>query len=149
MQMGVPDGLRLPRRAAGPAALRRAEPARRPGPDALTGDVAPTSRRRCRSTMRPAAAAQAAFLATAQSPVDTLLWLLYVSLAVVNLVVLLLAARMIAMRRSAELAMRQARGASVRQIAAVVGGGAAVACVPAAALAVLAAVLLVPGRDRG
>ncbi|MGH3207880.1 MAG: hypothetical protein ACRDNO_08960, partial [Trebonia sp.] len=40
------------------------------------------------------------FIATAQS-VDTLLWLLYVSLTVAGLAVLLLAARMVAMRRSA------------------------------------------------
>jgi putative ABC transport system permease protein len=112
----------------------------------LTGDVAPAAGalQVTAGLLQPLAA----FLATAQA-VDVLLWLLYVSLAVAGLVVLLLAARMVAMRRSAELAMRRARGASVRQIAAVVGGGAAVACVPAAALAVLAAVLLVPGAGPG
>ena len=109
---------------------------------ALTGDVAPASGVLQVTTglLQPLAA----FLATAQA-VDTLLWLLYVSLAVASLVVLLLAARMVAMRRSAELSMCRARGASERQLAAAVVRGAAVACVPAAALAVLLAVMLVPG----
>ena len=48
------------------------------------------------------------FLATAQA-VDTVLWLVYISLAVAGLTVLLLAARMVVMRRSAELALRRAR----------------------------------------
>jgi putative ABC transport system permease protein len=86
----------------------------------------------------------AAYFATAQS-VDVLLWLLYVSLTVTGLVVLLLAARMIALRRSAELAVVRARGASLRQVALATGGAAAAVCVPAAALAVALAVLAVPG----
>ena len=53
-----------------------------------------------------------AFIATADS-VDTVLWLLYVSLVLAGLVVLLLAARMVVLRRSAELAIRRARGASL------------------------------------
>jgi putative ABC transport system permease protein len=85
-----------------------------------------------------------AFIATAQA-VDTLLWLLYVSLAVAGAVTLLLAARMVVMRRSGELAMRRARGASLTQIAAAVARGSAIACVPAAALGVALGVLLVPG----
>ncbi|HMD95549.1 MAG TPA: hypothetical protein VKG80_23190 [Trebonia sp.] len=109
---------------------------------ALTGDIAAAA-----GTLQVTAGLLqplAAFLATAQA-VDVLLWLLYVSLAVAGLVVLLLAARMVAMRRSAELTMCRARGASLRQIAVVTARGAAVACVPAAALAVLLAVLAVPG----
>ena len=47
---------------------------------------------------------------------------------------LLLAARMIAARRSAELALRRARGASLWQLFWLGTRGAAVACVPAAAL---------------
>ncbi len=86
----------------------------------------------------------AAFIATAQS-VDALLWLLYVSLAVAGIVTLLLAARMVAMRRSAELTMRRARGASLRQIAWTALGGAAIACVPAAVVAVLIATAWIPG----
>jgi putative ABC transport system permease protein len=85
-----------------------------------------------------------AFISTAQA-VDTLLWLLYVSLAVAAAVTLLLAARMVVMRRSGELTMRRARGASLTQIAAAVARGSAIACVPAAALGVALGVLLVPG----
>jgi putative ABC transport system permease protein len=90
--------------------------------------------------------AVAAFLATASS-VDVLLWLLYVSLAVAAIVVLLLAARMIAMRRSAELTLRRARGASVARIAVTTATGAALACVPGALAGGALAVLLVPGQE--
>jgi putative ABC transport system permease protein len=60
-------------------------------------------------------------------------------------VMLLLAVRMIAARRSTELSVRRARGASVWQLFCAGSLGAAVACVPAAALAWAVAVLLVPG----
>ena len=89
-----------------------------------------------------------AFIATADS-VDTVLWLLYVSLVLAGLVVLLLAARMVVLRRSAELAIRRARGASLWQLAAATAGGAALACVPAAVIAVGLAVLVVPGSRLG
>jgi len=84
------------------------------------------------------------FIATAAA-VDTLLWLLYVSLAVAGVVTLVLTARMVVLRRSAELAMRRARGASLRQIFLAVARGAAIACVPAAAVAAVLAVWLVSG----
>jgi putative ABC transport system permease protein len=84
------------------------------------------------------------FIATAQS-VDTLLWLLYVSLTITGLAVLLLAGRMVAMRRRGELAVIRARGASLRQIALGTAAGAALVCVPAAVLGVVLAVLAVPG----
>jgi putative ABC transport system permease protein len=84
------------------------------------------------------------FIATAQS-VDTLLWLLYVSLTVTGLAVLLLAGRMVAMRRRVELAVIRARGASLRQISLGTAAGAALVCVPAAALGVVLAILAVPG----
>jgi putative ABC transport system permease protein len=86
------------------------------------------------------------FLATASS-VDVLLWLLYISLAVAAIVVLLLAARMVAMRRSAELTLRRARGASVARIAGTTAAGAALACVPGALVGGALAVLLVPGQE--
>ena len=89
-----------------------------------------------------------AFIATADS-VDTVLWLLYVSLVLAGLVALLLAARMVVLRRSAELAIRRARGASLWQLAATTAGGAALACVPAAVIAVGLAVLVVPGSRLG
>jgi len=85
------------------------------------------------------------FLATAQA-VDSLLWLLYVSLAVTGVVALLLAARMLALRRSAELHMLRARGAALPQIAWVAARGATIACVPAAAAGTGLAVLAVPGK---
>jgi putative ABC transport system permease protein len=85
-----------------------------------------------------------AFIATAQS-VDGLLWLLYVSLMAAGLAVLLLAAWMVAMRRSAEITVIRARGASLRQIAVGTGRDAALVCVPAAVIAAAAAILAVPG----
>ena len=84
------------------------------------------------------------FIATAQS-VDTLLWLLYVSLTVAGLAVLLLAARMVAMRRSAEITVIRARGGSLWQIAVGTGRDAALLCVPAAVIAAVLAILVVPG----
>jgi putative ABC transport system permease protein len=78
--------------------------------------------------------------------VDALLWLLYVSLALIGVVVLLLAARMIVLRRGAELALCRARGASLLQIGLTAGRGALIGCVPAAAVAAAVAVLLVPGQ---
>jgi putative ABC transport system permease protein len=77
--------------------------------------------------------------------VDALLWLLYVSLAVIAAIVLLLAARMMVLRRASELALRRARGATLWQIGLAAGRGAAMGCVPAAVLAGALAVLLVPG----
>jgi putative ABC transport system permease protein len=85
-----------------------------------------------------------AFIATAAS-VDTLLWLLYVSLTVAGLAVLLLAARMVAMRRSPEITVIRARGGSLWQIAIGTGRDAALLCVPAAGIAAAAAILVVPG----
>ena len=110
----------------------------------LSGDVAPAG-----SVLQVTAGplqAVAAFLATASS-VDVLLWLLYVSLAVAAIVVLLLAARMVTMRRSAELTMRRARGASLARIAGTTAAGAALACVPGALAGGALAVLLVPGQE--
>jgi putative ABC transport system permease protein len=86
----------------------------------------------------------AAFVQTSNN-VNALIWIVYAGLAVAGIVTLLLAARMIAARRSAELALRRARGASLWQLFRLAAGGAAVACVPAAALAWAVAVLLVPG----
>ena len=109
---------------------------------ALTGDVAPMA---ADFTITPnLLPALGGFLATEQA-VDTLLWLLYVSLAVLCLVVFLLTARMIALRRSGELAIRRARGASLRQIALTTAVGTALTCVPAAVVGAVLAVLIVPG----
>jgi putative ABC transport system permease protein len=111
------------------------------GDVALVGDVLQASSTGLQQTT-------GAFIATADS-VDTVLWLLYVSLMLAGLVALLLAARMVVLRRSAELAIRRARGASLWQLAAATAGGAALACVPAAVIAVGLAVLVVPGSRLG
>ena len=108
----------------------------------LTGDISQVAPSLTTSSNLLSALNQ--FIATAQS-VDTLLWLLYVSLTVTGLAVLLLAGRMVAMRRRAELAVIRARGASLRQIALGTAGGAALVCVPAAALGAVLAILAVPG----
>jgi putative ABC transport system permease protein len=110
----------------------------------LTGGTAPVA-----STLSASSALigpLAGAIATAHAT-DTLLWIMYVSLGVAGLVVLALAARMLVLRRSAELAVRRARGASVRQLYAAVAGGAALACVPAGALGALLAVLLTAGPE--
>jgi putative ABC transport system permease protein len=70
--------------------------------------------------------------------------MVYVGLAVASAVMLLLAARMIADRRSAEFTVLRARGASLRQLFSLGFLGAALPCVPAAALAWALAVLLIP-----
>jgi putative ABC transport system permease protein len=108
----------------------------------LTGNLAPVAPTLTTNSSLQFALEQ--FIATAQS-VDTLLWLLYVSLTVTGLAVLLLAGRMVAMRRRAELAVIRARGASLRQIAVSTAGGAALVCVPAAVIAVVLAIVAVPG----
>jgi putative ABC transport system permease protein len=86
-----------------------------------------------------------AFMDTADA-VDMLLWLLYVSLTVIAAIVLMLAARMIVLRRGTELALRRARGASLFQVGLATGCGAVASCVPAAVIAGAVAVLLIPGQ---
>ena len=85
----------------------------------------------------------AAFIAT-QSAVSDVAWLLFASLTVIAAAVLLLAARMIAVRRAAEFTVLRARGASVRQIATLALRGCAIACLPAAAIGAALAIALVP-----
>jgi putative ABC transport system permease protein len=87
--------------------------------------------------------ALASFISAAQST-DVLLWLLYVSLTAAGLVVLLLTARMLVLRRSPELALIRARGAALWRLAGAVGVEAAVVCVPAAVAGVALAVPAVP-----
>jgi putative ABC transport system permease protein len=113
----------------------------------LTGDVAPVAPALAASSTGLTAAV-AGYLATADA-VDTLLWLVYVSLAVAGMAVLLLAARMVALRRSAELAVRRARGASLRHIALTTAAGAGMSCVPAAVIGAALAVLAVPAARLG
>jgi putative ABC transport system permease protein len=106
----------------------------------LSGDVAPVA-----STLNVSSGllpTLATYFATAQS-VDALLWMLWVSLTITGVAVLLLTARMVALRRSAEFAVVRARGGSLWQLARSAARAAAAVCVPAAvigaALGVLAA----------
>jgi putative ABC transport system permease protein len=85
-----------------------------------------------------------AFLAT-QTSVLAVLLVLFVSVIVVGAAVIVLAARMIADRRDDDLVMLRARGASARQVAAMLAGGTTLATIPAAALGVLLAKAVVPG----
>jgi putative ABC transport system permease protein len=109
---------------------------------ALTGKLAPMASSLTVSSglLQPLAA-----FITDASDLEPLLLIVYAGLAVASVVTLLLAAWMIAVRRSAELATRRARGASTGQLFLLGARGAAVACVPAAAIAWAAAVLLLPG----
>jgi putative ABC transport system permease protein len=109
---------------------------------ALSGPVAPVAATLTASSGMLSSVNQ--FIATAQS-VDTLLWLLYVSLTVAGLAVLLLAARMVVLRRSTEITVIRARGGSLGQIAVGTGRDAALLCVPAAGIAAVLAILVVPG----
>jgi putative ABC transport system permease protein len=83
------------------------------------------------TTSSPLAQNLAVFLDT-QAAVQTVLLLLFVSLIVVGAAVILLAARMVAVRRRGELAVLRSRGASLRQVAAVMLRGAVIAAGPAA-----------------
>ena len=86
----------------------------------LTGNLAPAAPLLTTSSNLLFALDQ--FIATAQS-VDTLLWLLYVSLVGHRPGRAALAGRMVAMRRRAELAVIRARGASLRRSPSAPGRG--------------------------
>jgi putative ABC transport system permease protein len=83
-----------------------------------------------------------------QAAVLTVLLLLFVSLIAVGLAVIVLAARMIVDQRTDEIVMLRARGASGRQVAAVLASGSALAAVPAALIAVGLATAIAPGGGR-
>jgi len=107
----------------------------------LTGYVAPMSND---LTMASGLLQPLVDLVQESNAVNLVLLMIYVGLAVASAVMLLLAARMIANRRSAEFALLRARGASLRQLFWFGFLGAALPCVPAAALAWALAVLLIP-----
>jgi putative ABC transport system permease protein len=73
----------------------------------------------------------ATFQAT-QAAVNTILLLLFVSLIVTGAAVVAVAARMVAVRRGAELTLIRARGASLSQVAGLMFRGTAAVAVPAA-----------------
>ena len=81
------------------------------------------------------------FLVT-QGAVQSVLALLFTGLTVIGLVAVLLAAQLMAARRAAEFAVLGARGAALRQIAALALRDGAVIAVPAAAAGAILALLL-------
>jgi putative ABC transport system permease protein len=98
-------------------------------PLGLTGVFAPAVSTAAVTT--PLAPVVSAFLVT-QAAVQTVLLLLFVSLIVVGAAVILLAAGMIAVRRADDLGLLRSRGASVRQVAALILRGTAIVSVLAA-----------------
>ena len=97
-------------------------------PVGLTGEFAPAVSTTAVTTLLVPVVS--AFLVT-QAAVQTVLLLLFVSLIVVGAAVILLAAGMIAVRRADDLGLLRSRGASVRQVAALMlRGTAIVSCWP-------------------
>lgn len=111
------------------------------GTPTLSGPLAPASEA---LTLSSGLIGPLAVYIQAEESLSILLWTLYVSLAIAAIVVLLLAARMVAIRREPELAVTRARGASLLQVFSLAAAGAAIACVPTAAIAWLLSLLLIP-----
>ncbi len=85
------------------------------------------------------------FLNTADQ-VNSVLSLLFASLAATGVVVILLAAWMLAQRRSGEFTVLRARGATVRQLAARTLRGTVTVCLPAALAGAGLGILVTPGE---
>ena len=85
------------------------------------------------------------FLATADQ-VNSVLSLLFASLAATGVVVILLAAWMLAQRRSGEFTVLRARGATVRQLAVRTLRGTVAVCLPAALAGAGLGILVTPGE---
>ena len=98
-------------------------------PLALTGEFAPAVSTTAVTTLL--VPVLSGFLDT-QAAVQTVLLLLFVSLIVVGAAVILLAAGMIAVRRADDLGLLRSRGASVRQVAALMLRGTAIVSLLAA-----------------
>ncbi|HEV2375596.1 MAG TPA: FtsX-like permease family protein [Streptosporangiaceae bacterium] len=79
------------------------------------------------------------------SGVQSVLGLLFVSLAVMGGVAVLLGARLVATHRNSEFTVMRARGASLRQLALLALRGDAAVSLPAAAVGAAVAVVLTPG----
>jgi len=109
---------------------------------ALTGALAPAAETLTVSS--PLLQDLALFLGT-QAAVETVLLLLFVSLVVVGVAVILLAARMLVARRQGELAVLRARGGSLWQVAGLTLRGAVVAAGPGVLIGAGLAVAVVPG----
>ena len=108
----------------------------------LTGALAPAADSLTVSS--PLLQDLALFLGT-QAAVETVLLLLFVSLVVVGVAVILLAARMLVARRQGELAVLRARGGSLWQVAGLTLRGAVVAAGPGVLIGAGLAVAVVPG----
>jgi putative ABC transport system permease protein len=107
----------------------------------LTGNLTPAAG--TLAVASPLTAELSAFI-DAQAATQTVLLLLFVSMIVAGAAVILVAAMAITARRSGELAMLRARGGSLRQVAALMLRGTAMACVPAALAGAVLATVLVP-----
>jgi putative ABC transport system permease protein len=115
-------------------------------PEAISADLGPAST--ALTVGSPLTGTVAEFLAT-QAAVLTVPLLVFVSLILLGVAVIVLAARMIVTGRAGELANLRARGASARQVATMVLAGAAVAAVPGAAVGAVLASALFPGTITG
>ena len=108
----------------------------------ISSDLGPAST--ALTITSPLSGALAGFLAT-QAAVLTLPLLVFVSLILLGIAVIMLAARMIVTGRQGELTTLRARGASVRQVATLVFAGVVLAAVLGAAVGAGLATVLFPG----
>jgi putative ABC transport system permease protein len=108
----------------------------------LTGDLAGTT---LPLTVHAELLTQLTAFTLTDTAVQQVLSLLFVSLTVVGAAVLLLAARIYLARRAVELEMVRCRGASLRQLTALMLRGSLLTCVPAALAGTGLALLVTPG----
>jgi putative ABC transport system permease protein len=88
---------------------------------------------------------QLAAFRSAQGAVQTILALLFTGLTMIDVVAVLLAAQLMARRRAVDFALIRARGAALRQLAAMALRDGAAVAVPAAVAGAAAAIMLTPG----
>jgi len=98
----------------------------------VTPRLGPLSAAAATVTVTSALTAKLAGFLVTQAAIETILLLLFVSLIVTGAAVIAVAARMITVRRAAELTMLRARGGSLRQVAAALLRGTAAVSLPAA-----------------
>ena len=98
----------------------------------VTPRLGPLSAAAATVTVTSALTAKLAGFLVTQAAIETILLLLFVSLIVTGAAVIAVAARMITVRRAAELTMLRARGGSLRQVAAAMLRGTAAVSLPAA-----------------
>jgi putative ABC transport system permease protein len=108
----------------------------------LTGPLAPAAG--TLNVTSPLTADLAVFLGT-QAGIETVLLILSVSLIVIAAAVILLAGRILVVRRAGELDMLRARGGSLWQVTALMFRGSLVAAVPAAVAGGAIAIAVIPG----